>query len=167
MRTPHQHYAQLLKTELALIENQMTKPLWNVISTPFGTSADSPKNPICVFFFSYTYNVRKTCFSIFLLQVELLKNKASEVLFPFLVTQIISVYSSSPSNVDPKDEWCVWKEGVKTLAVWEGSLFFPRLQSVIEISAGRVRLLLLNHRLYMTLKKLSATSWMLLAALQT
>lgn len=118
-------------------------------------------------FSCFLYNVRKTCFSIFLLQDELLQKKALEVLFPFLVTQIVSAYSSSPSHADPKDEWRVGKEGVKTPAVWEGSLFLPRLQSVVEISAGPERLSLLNHRLYMTLKKLSATSWMLLAALQT
>lgn len=105
----------LLKTEIALIEHRMTTPLWNVISQPFGTSADPPKTQsVSCFLF-----VRKTCFSVFLLQEELLRNKALEVLLPFPLTQVFSVHSSWPSECE-----CgvCWRKGW-SMAVWECSLF--------------------------------------------
>lgn len=59
------------------------------------------------------HNVRKACFSMFLLQDELLRIKPHRF-FPLLLTQVVSRILPTLWCY-PKDERRVWKEGVKTL----------------------------------------------------
>lgn len=116
-------------------------------------------------FSCFLHNVRKTCYTIFRLQDELLKNTASEVFFPFLLTQIVSVYSSSPSNVTPRVSGGV--EGRGEDPGMFRSLLFPLLQCCFKSVLAWRRFSLFEPQAVYDLKKALSHKLDALAALQT